>query len=105
MCIGLPARIVSSQGSDAVAETREGARWVSLALVPEALPGDHVLLHAGLAVRMLTENEAAAIDAALQGAAAVLRGESPDAFFADLIGRTPQLPPHLSARLPQELEQ
>lgn len=72
---------------------------VDLALLPEARPGDHVLVFLGAGRRLLDANEAAQIAQALAAVEAVMRGDttSIDAAFADLAGREPMLPPHLAA--------
>jgi hydrogenase expression/formation protein HypC len=73
---------------------------VDLVLVPEARPGDHVLVFLGTARRLLSADEAAQIARALAGLAAVFQGGGAtdlDAAFADLAGRAPALPPHLEA--------
>jgi hydrogenase expression/formation protein HypC len=64
MCLAVPGRILSVAGDDPL--TREGrvefagiVRQVSLACVPEAAPGDWVLVHAGFALTVLDEAEAA----------------------------------------------
>jgi len=64
MCLAVPARIVSVSG-DEDPLTREGrvdfggvVRNVSLALLPEACVGDHVLVHVGFAITVLDEAEA-----------------------------------------------
>lgn len=98
MCIGLPGVLVSVADGMAVADTASGRRAISVLLVPEAAVGDHVLLHAGLAMRVISAAEAASVAAALAGAEAVLGGATDlDHFFPDLAGRVPALPPHLEA--------
>ena len=66
MCLAVPGKIVSMK-TDEVAATGtigtvdfQGSRLdVSLALVPEAKTGDWVLVHAGFALNVLDEQEAA----------------------------------------------
>ena len=75
MCLAVPGEIVSIQGEDAllrVAEVRFGGlrREVSLAFVPEARPGDHVLVHAGVAIARLDPRRAAEVEATLAEALA-----------------------------------
>ena len=63
MCLGIPARVVSVDEPNGLSRpatvTRsDGAEMrVDLAMVPEALPGDHVVTHSGFAVSLLTEEE------------------------------------------------
>jgi hydrogenase expression/formation protein HypC len=66
MCLGVPGRILSITtaegiGGDPVATVDfQGSRVeVSLALVPAAKAGDWVLVHAGFALTLLDEAEAA----------------------------------------------
>jgi hydrogenase expression/formation protein HypC len=84
------------------ARCRHGATLheVDLALLPEARPGDHVLVFLGAGRRLLDAQEAEQIAQALTAVEAVTRGDatSIDAAFADLTGRAPTLPPHLAAQ-------
>jgi hydrogenase expression/formation protein HypC len=63
LCLAIPGRVeaVLEEGR----ETRTGRidfggvrRAVSLAFVPEAGPGDYVLVHAGFAISVVDESEA-----------------------------------------------
>ncbi|MBL9136579.1 MAG: HypC/HybG/HupF family hydrogenase formation chaperone [Verrucomicrobiales bacterium] len=63
MCLAVPGRIESIVDTGEL--TRTGrvnfggtVREVSLALVPEARPGDYVLVHVGLALSTVDETEA-----------------------------------------------
>jgi hydrogenase expression/formation protein HypC len=95
MCLGLPMRVISGDDVTALVTRGEEQRRVST-LITGAVPvGAHVLVHLDSAVRVLDAEEAALIDQAISGLEAAARGESPDSFFADLINREPQLPPHL----------
>jgi hydrogenase expression/formation protein HypC len=100
VCIGLPMRIVSVEDGMAVAERRGVRERIDVLLVGEPAPGTWVLAFQGSAVRAMTDDEAQQTDAALQALEAVLGGRNGnsngvDAYFADLIGREPQLPDHL----------
>jgi hydrogenase expression/formation protein HypC len=64
MCISLPGRIVSLRGPMALVETAGVERWCNALAYPELEPGDRVLLHAGLVVRILSEDEARETEAA-----------------------------------------
>ena len=62
MCLAIPGKIISIEGH---ALTRTGAiefgaviREASLAFVPEANQGDYVIVHAGVAISTLNEEEA-----------------------------------------------
>ena len=63
MCLAVPGRILTRSDGDALA--RKGrvdfggiVKEVSLAFVPEAQPGDYVLVHVGLAISRVDEAEA-----------------------------------------------
>lgn len=62
MCLAIPGQIVTIAGED-VSRTgciRFGAvlKEASLAFLPEAVPGDYVLVHAGVAISRVQEAEA-----------------------------------------------
>ena len=58
MCLAVPGRIESIEGDIAVIDI-EGNRVKALvSLVPEAAVGDWALVHAGLAVTLMSEAEA-----------------------------------------------
>ena len=96
MCIGIPMRVESVDGAIAVCARRGKRERISLALVDDAPVGTWILAYQGTAVRTMTPDEAEETTAALDALAAVMAGEENiDAFFADLVGREPQLPPHL----------
>ena len=66
MCLAVPGKVVSMQGEDRV--TRMGKvsfsgviREVSLACVPEAEIDSFVIVHAGMAIGVLDEEEAARV--------------------------------------------
>ena len=63
MCLAVPGKILSVSGSDT---TRTGtvsfggvSKEACLAFVPEAKVGDYVLVHAGFAISVVDEDEAA----------------------------------------------
>jgi hydrogenase expression/formation protein HypC len=60
MCLAIPAQIVElvDQEGTAKAELSGVRRNVSLALCPEAAPGDWVLVHVGFALQRIDEDEA-----------------------------------------------
>ncbi|MFO1414126.1 MAG: HypC/HybG/HupF family hydrogenase formation chaperone [Burkholderiales bacterium] len=96
MCIGIPMRVVSVDGPVADCEGRGTQARLDLTLIEAVAPGDWILSFRGAALRRLTDEEAAQTNAALDALAAVLAGEPvEDAMFADLVNRTPTLPPHL----------
>jgi hydrogenase expression/formation protein HypC len=60
MCLAVPACIRKRDGEYALVELGGVVRGASLALVPSAVEGDWILLHAGYAIQIL--DEAAARD-------------------------------------------
>jgi hydrogenase expression/formation protein HypC len=58
MCLAVPAKLVEKEGDEAVAELHGNRVRVSTLLVPEAVRGDWVLLHAGFAIQRLDGAEA-----------------------------------------------
>ncbi len=71
MCLAIPGKITDITDSDPV--TRRGivdfeglTKEVNLAFVPEAAPGDYVLVHVGFAIASIDPQEAARIFATLR---------------------------------------
>lgn len=59
MCLAIPARIVEIEDNRMASIDIMGVtRKVSLDLVPEAVVGDHVLVHAGFALQVVDEEYA-----------------------------------------------
>jgi hydrogenase expression/formation protein HypC len=59
MCLAIPARVVERLETDeAIIDAGGIEKRVSLALVPEAAPGDYVIVHAGYAISRLDADEA-----------------------------------------------
>lgn len=84
MCLAVPGRIENIILEDPV--LRSGrvsfggvSREVNLAFVPEAQPGDYVIVHVGMAISTLDEEEAQEVFRYLKeaGELAELEGESP----------------------------
>lgn len=59
MCLALPARLVERRGAEeAVVELGGVKKLVSIALVPDAEPGDYVIVHVGHAIGRIDAVEA-----------------------------------------------
>jgi len=63
MCLAVPGKIVSIQGDDPLQRTGKVnfggiVKDVSLACVPEAAVGDYVIVHVGMALSIVSEEEA-----------------------------------------------
>lgn len=96
MCMGTPLQVQHGDALQAWCEADGRAQWVDMMLVGAQPPGTWVLEFLGAARQVLGAEEAAQARAGRQALAAVLAGDSNvDAFFADLVGRSPELPPHL----------
>lgn len=66
MCLAVPGRILSISGDDPLMRVGRVdfggvVKEVSLAYVPEAGLGDHVLVHVGFAITVVDEAEAARV--------------------------------------------
>ncbi len=60
MCLALPARLVEKlEGDQGLVDLGGVRKPVSLALVPEAVVGDYVIVHVGFAIGMVDPEEAA----------------------------------------------
>ena len=57
MCLAFPAKVVDVKDSLATVERSGVKRPVSLMLLPDAKPGDFVLVHAGFAMQFIDEEE------------------------------------------------
>jgi hydrogenase expression/formation protein HypC len=96
MCIGTPMRVAQADGSFAWCESGPLRERLDMMLVGDQPVGTWVLAFHGAARQVLSEQQAAQARAGREALAAVQRGESNiDDFFADLIGREPELPAHL----------
>lgn len=58
MCVAVPMKITSRSGRQAYAEIGGVSREVDVTMVPEAMPGDYIIVHAGFAIERLDEEEA-----------------------------------------------
>ncbi len=105
MCIGLPMQVVETNGRFALCRCGEDMRKVDMILVGEQAVGAWVLVFLDAAREVMTAEQAEKTADALQALALVMRGEtSVDHLFADLVGREPELPPHLKSQPPKPAE-
>jgi len=58
MCLAVPLRLVSVNGTDAVGEVGGIQREVSIMMTPDVKVGDYVIVHAGFAIQILDQKEA-----------------------------------------------
>ena len=98
MCFGVPMQVVEANGLMATCEGAGRSEGVNLALIGEVPVGTHVLVYLGSAVRVLTPQEAAEIDGAIEAIGAAAEGRDFEHLIQDLVDREPELPEHLRAR-------
>ena len=58
MCVGLSARVVSVNKDTALVDASGARREVSAELLEDLEPGDYVMVHAGVAIAKISEEEA-----------------------------------------------
>lgn len=89
MCMGVPMRVIETDGVTAVCDRHGERQRVSVLLLEKVTAGDEVLVFLGSAVRVLEPDEARQIDNALEGLAAALNGEEFEHLFADIAVQEP----------------
>lgn len=57
MCVGLSARVVKVQDGMALIDADGARREVSSKMLKDLEPGDYVMVHAGIAIAKITEDE------------------------------------------------
>ena len=57
MCVGLPARIVTMKDGMAVVDASGAKREISTELIENLEPGDYGMVHAGIAIAKIQEEE------------------------------------------------
>ena len=67
MCLAVPMRITELDGTAAVAEVDGITRSIRVDLLPDVSLGDYVLVHAGLAIARVDEEDAQATLSLLRG--------------------------------------
>jgi hydrogenase expression/formation protein HypC len=96
MCLGIPMRVTEAAEGSAWCEGRGERLRVDTRLVEPPAVGDWLLVFHGVAREALSAQRARDIGNALAALDAALAGETDlDRHFADLVGREPELPPHL----------
>jgi hydrogenase expression/formation protein HypC len=61
MCHAIPVKVVKRVGSEGVGERDGLVLDIDLSLLPDAVPGDLVIVHVGIALAKVDESEAAEI--------------------------------------------
>ena len=59
MCLAIPAKVISVEGSAALVTIEDVEYKASLLLLDDVKPGDYVMLHAGFAIEKVDPEEAA----------------------------------------------
>ena len=57
MCVGLPAKIMTMKDGVAVVDASGAKREISTELLENVEPGDYVMVHAGIAIAKIQEEE------------------------------------------------
>ena len=57
MCVGLSAKVVNVKDGTAIIDAGGAKRSVSAELLDELEPGDYVMVHAGVAIAKITNND------------------------------------------------
>jgi hydrogenase expression/formation protein HypC len=57
MCVGLSAKVVSVKDGTAVIDASGAKRSVSADLLEDLEPGDYVMVHAGVAIAKITDDD------------------------------------------------
>mgnify|MGYP001284760655 FL=1 len=57
MCVGLPARVIRIKDGIALVDASGAKREISAELLDDLDPGDYVMVHAGLAIAKITNND------------------------------------------------
>ena len=67
MCVGLSAKIVKLQDGTAVVDASGARREVSVQLLDDLEPGDYVMVHAGIAIAKITDEDEHEADEVMEG--------------------------------------
>ena len=62
MCVGLPAKVIKIREGMAVIDASGARREVSAELIDELEPGDYVMVHAGIAIAKITNDDQSETD-------------------------------------------
>ncbi len=66
MCVGLSARVLSVKDDTAVIDASGARREVNAALLDELEPGDMIMVHAGIAIAKITDDDAHEAESVLE---------------------------------------
>ena len=57
MCVGLPAKIMTIKGGSAIVDAQGAKREISTELLYDLEPGDYVMVHAGIAIAKIQDED------------------------------------------------
>ena len=66
MCVGLSAKVVRVDKGTALIDASGAKREVSADLIDDLEPGDYVMVHAGIAIAKITNEDKAETDAIME---------------------------------------
>ena len=66
MCVGLSARVVRVEEGTALIDASGAQREISAGVLDDLEPGDFVMVHAGVAIAKITEDDAAEADEVME---------------------------------------
>ena len=66
MCVGLSARVVRIEEGTALIDASGAQREISAGVLDDLEPGDFVMVHAGVAIAKITEDDAAEADEVME---------------------------------------
>lgn len=66
MCVGLSAKVVKISEGTAVVDAFGAKREVSVQLLEDLEPGDYVMVHAGIAIAKITDEDDSETDALME---------------------------------------
>ena len=58
MCLAIPAKVISVNEFTALVSIEDVEYTASLLMLPDVVPGDYIMLHAGFAIQKISETEA-----------------------------------------------
>ena len=101
MCIGIPMQVIECNGLHSRCRANDGEYEIDVSLVGALQPGQWIMVFLGAAREIISQETATAASNALTALAMAMRGETDiDHLFADLVGREPSLPDHLTKKSP-----
>ena len=66
MCVGLSAKVIKISNGTAVVDAGGAKREISAQLLEDLEPGDYVMVHAGIAIAKITDEDESETDALLE---------------------------------------